>query len=265
MILVSGTSSGLGRYLSRLPGARAYDRHAPPGAYDSVDFDTIIHCAFMTGPYSGEIDLYDFFDSNTLLTQRLAALSYRKFIYLSSVDVYPRNGLAHREADKIILTDPNTPYGVTKLLSEAIVRRHAGNHVILRVTGMLGNYIRKTTLARMLTEKTPKLTLTADTITNYVTHTDLGQFVAAALEHDLTGTYNLAASGNVTLRDIATQLNINPQYGSAFFDIGETDNTVTRQIVPGLAADSLEKVMDFSNQVRRGLIEFISPTPDQRR
>lgn len=259
MILVSGASSGLGRYLAARLNARSFDRTAPLGAYDGVEFDAIIHCAFRAGQYSGQVDLYDFFDSNTLLTQRMTSLRYRKFIYLSSVDVYPHNGRQHTEADKITLTDPDSPYGVTKLLSEAIVQKHAPNHLILRVTGMLGNHIRRTTLARMLTEREPKLTLTADTLTNYVNHAEVGDLVSAALDHDLTGIYNVAASGNVTLQEIAVQLDVAPQYGATFFDIGENDNARACGIVPGLKATSLEKVLAFSGQIRQGLIAFSGP------
>ena len=251
MIIVSGASSGLGRYLCRRFNAQPFNRNAPAVAGPC---DVLIHCAFNAQRHVGISDVFRYFDDNTLLTQRLTSLRPRKFVYLSTVDVYPRNGQPHSEDEDIFLGQQDTAYGITKFLSEAVVRDAAANHLILRPTGMIGDHIRSTTLTRILLEARPTLTLAPETILNFVPHTDVGDFIDKALKQDITGTYNIAAASNATLADIARALGAEADYGSYAYDIGRIDIAAARAILPGLNRGTLENVTAFAADVRGGRI-----------
>ena len=88
--LVTGVKSGLGKYLyENLPDVNGLDR----GGFDLIkdeEYDTIIHCAFNKAQTHADIgDHYGYLDDNIFLTQDLLTLKYKKFIYISTIDVYP--------------------------------------------------------------------------------------------------------------------------------------------------------------------------------
>jgi nucleoside-diphosphate-sugar epimerase len=259
MILVSGTSSGLGRYLCGRFEAVAFRRSAPVDDYRQLEYDAVIHCAFRSQRVVRSADLFDYFDDNTLLTLRLASLRFRKFIFLSTVDVYPRTGKVHREDEEISLADQESPYGITKLLSEAAVRRLSSKSLILRVTSMIGEYTRPTMLARLLLEPNSSLSVSADSHFNFINHSDVGDFVEASLKLDLTGTFNLASASNVVLKDLAEELGLRPKFGLDHYDVGQFDVTTARALANDLERGSFEKAVVFAKRVRAGLVQFATP------
>ena len=70
----------------------------------------------------------------------------------------------------------------------------------------------------------------------------MGAFVQRALERDLTGVFNLAASSNATLAEIAAAFGRTPAFGEVFYDIGVVSNQKAAAIVPEFARTTIENL-----------------------
>ena len=107
------------------------------------EYDLIIHCAFSNERGKDINDYYEFIDGSILLTNDLVKIKHKKFVYISSLEVY---------------NESFTSYRFVKLSSEAIILKKAKSPLILRISALLGVDIRKTTVYRILKEINPKLT-----------------------------------------------------------------------------------------------------------
>ena len=86
-LLVTGTKRGLGKYLHR---RFQCDGFARGDSLSKKKYDAVIHCAVSTVKDISHNNLSAYLDDNVLLTKHLcSSLSYDKFIYISTVDVYP--------------------------------------------------------------------------------------------------------------------------------------------------------------------------------
>ena len=116
-VLVTGTNSGLGSWLAKqfkncdkfVRGNSVSDYiqkdMAPDGSgYSFTRYDYIIHCAGSVQHSNWSNVKPDLFEDNVFLTRDLISIPHKKFVFISSID----------EAK-------NSPYGVTRRLSEIIV------------------------------------------------------------------------------------------------------------------------------------------------
>lgn len=97
----------------------------------------------------------------------------------------------------------------------------------------------------MLRNPTSSLTLHQDSTFNYVLHRQLGDFVAAALRDELQGIYNIAATGNVSLKEVAALLGATPQFGDFLYEVGQIDNSKAKRAVPDFAMSSSQIITQF--------------------
>ena len=89
MDLITGINSGLGKYLyESLSHSVGLNRSTNFETIKHIEYDTIIHCAF--NKENNISDYKKYLDDNIFLTQRLKKLKYKKFVYISSVDVYQK-------------------------------------------------------------------------------------------------------------------------------------------------------------------------------
>jgi len=196
-ILVTGTTSGLGKYIYRmLPNSISLNRENREQVIKD-EYDLIIHCAFSNERGKDINDYYEFIDGSVLLTDELVRVKHKKFIYISSLEVYNK---------------PLTNYILTKLCSEAIVSKKAKSPLILRVPALLGSDIRRNTVWRILKENKPQLTLNENSTFNYVLHSDLFAFIFE--NFDKTGIVNFVSEGNISLARINEIFNGNAVWGS---------------------------------------------------
>ncbi|MBL96650.1 MAG: hypothetical protein CMF52_02445 [Legionellales bacterium] len=246
--LITGSRSGLGKYLFNRFGGFEWHRGTPEEtireaeAYAST---VIIHCAFNSNLSLATENLYQYISDNLLFTQRLVSIPHDKLIFVSTVDVYPKDGSTHTEEEIINPDEVGNIYGVTKLMSEAIVNDQCENPIILRCSALLGNDSRPNSLSRMLSEKSKKLTLTSDSSFNYLLHNDLGDFVDQAVRSDLSGIFNLVSTENVTLDKLSSDLDLTPEYGSYRYDVGDITNEKAVSIFKQIDRTSLEVVEHY--------------------
>ena len=83
-ILVTGTKSGLGKYIyNTIPNSISLTRENREDVIGG-EYDLIIHCAFHPERGNDISDYYDYIDSNILLTNELTKLKHTRFVYVSS-------------------------------------------------------------------------------------------------------------------------------------------------------------------------------------
>lgn len=250
-ILTTGTNSGLGKYLYENLGGAALTRSTPEDErrkYRVDGVDTIIHCAINTAKNTDFATLYQYINDNIFFVRELASYPHKKFIFISSVDVYPKSDPRHEpyaEQAVINVNDLSGIYGITKLMSESIILNSCKNFLVLRPSALLGKYSRKNSLIKIIEDEPCALSVTEDSSFNYVLHSDLLEFIRIVLKNDLTGIYNMVSLGNISLGRIAEILGKQVKFGSVRYDAGNISNEKISRVFPRLNRSSQEVVLDF--------------------
>jgi len=244
--LITGHKSGLGRYLYEYFGGAGFDRSSKFEHILSEGVDVIIHCAFNSAKEITSNNLYQYLSDNVFLTKKLTKIPHQKFIYISSVDVYPKNGRKHSEDEVINVNKISGTYAITKLMSESLIQNNCSNFLILRCTALLGRDARANSLIKIIKEKSPALTLSADSEFNYISHKDILEFIKLAVEHNLEGIYNIASSNNIRLLEISELFGKKVDFGTYTYNVGDIDNKKASQILPSLKKISREVIKEFS-------------------
>lgn len=249
--LISGAQSGLGKHLFEIFGGIPLTRETSKAEIDNLKkgVDIIIHAAFNSNKDIDSNNIYSYLEDNIFLTEKLIKIPHKKFIFISSVDVYPKDNIHHKEDEVININTVEGIYGLTKLMSESLVKRLSPNFLILRCSALLGKYARKNTLIKIRTEEKPILTLSPDSSLNYILHTDVSEFIKLALEKDLKGIYNLVSSKNITLSEIASLLKKKVNFGDYIYSVGSIDNRKATSVTPSFEKTSEEVVRQFLKQV----------------
>ena len=227
-ILITGTRSGLGKYLSEMfPNSVNLNRENKNTVLQQLQsIDYVIHCAFNT---SREIeDYYQFLDDNIFLTKFLSELSPEKFIYISSVDVY---------------SSEKTYYNMFKLFAESIVRKKCENHLILRCSALIGKNMRKNNFLRIVDDAVPRLSLTSNSTYNFVSHSDVYSVICGSITDDVKGTYDMVSAKNITIADLSSMFNKQSEFGGFYYETPTVDN------------QELIRVFDFMNKTSKEVVE----------
>lgn len=249
-ILVSGAGSGLGFAFYTALGAvplRRGTNFDDVGTAPSDPYDAIIHCAFSAAKNVTLGSVGSYLEDNFLLTQRLLRIPHRKFVYISTVDVYPRTGVLSHADDDTDISPLSGPYAFTKLFSETVVVKEGMRALVLRPTTLLGSKMRPNSTLRLLTERNSRLFLSARSRFNYVLHDDIVRFVEHALRTDLAGIFNIASSTPILLGDVASELGLSAEFGSYDYDVGLIDQGPAASIEPSFSRSSaltLNKFID---------------------
>jgi nucleoside-diphosphate-sugar epimerase len=247
-ILVSGAARGIGYAVYRALGGVGFVRGMSPDDHrirSKQPFDAIVHCAFNAAKNITLRSAFDYLDDNFRLTERLLAIPHRKFIYISSLDVYPRLGRPIGETEDVDVTQLSGAYCFTKLFSDVLVQRRAENYLILRPATLMGAVMRPNTTLRLLTERNCQLFLAPASRFNYVLHEDIVTLIRIALERDIKGIYNVASADSVSLSEIAAQLALAPNFGSVLYDIGPVDNQNATRLLPAFGRPSWQTLNHF--------------------
>lgn len=248
-ILVTGSNSGLGCFCCEFFNATPFNRQTKLAdilaSAEERPFDAIIHSAFNTRFDVKDSELYGYLNDTLLLTQKLLQIPYKKFIFISTSDVYPNNQKPQSETNEINIKDLQSIYPISKLLTESMVRNESNNHLILRPTAMLGMHAKPNSLIRILTQQNPSLTLAELSSFNYIRHADVARFIELALAKDLTGIYNLAAAANITLADVAQYFMRQVTFGKFTYTTGQVMNAKAAALLERFNNTSLENIKLF--------------------
>lgn len=249
-LLITGARSGLGNAVHRALGGTAFVRGMAtddPAIRAAAPFDAIIHCAVNADKAVSMRSGFKYLDDNFLLTQRLVDIPHRKFVFVSSLAVYPSTGRAISEDEDIDLLPLAGPYAFTKLFSDLYVQERAQRPLILRTTTLLGPAIRTNTLLRALTQPNCQLFLAPTSRYNCVLHSDIVEFIVRAIDENISGAFNICSEGLVMLSDVVDQLGLSVRYGDFHYDIGPVDSRRAGAIHPAFARpcwDTLNRYID---------------------
>lgn len=109
------------------------------------EFDLFINANGNSKKFWALQNIFQDFEASTITVYNtMFDFQFKKYIYISSVDVYPNPSRPEKtlEDQVIKITEQNT-YGFHKYLSEQIVRKHASDWIILRPSNILGTTLRK--------------------------------------------------------------------------------------------------------------------------
>jgi nucleoside-diphosphate-sugar epimerase len=225
-LLITGAGSGLGHSAHRALGGTGFMRGMSvddPAIRAAAPFDAIIHCAVNAAKDVSMKTAYRYIADNFLLTQQLVQIPHRKFIFVSTLAVYPATGRAVPENEDVDLLPLAGPYAFTKLFSDLYVQEHATAPLVLRTTTLLGPSIRASTVHRALTQTGCELYLAPSARYNFVMHDEIIDFMVQAMDSDLCGVFNIGSEGLVHLSSIVNQLGLSVRYGQYPYDIGPVD------------------------------------------
>lgn len=246
--LISGTRSGLGKYLLNRFGGRGITRATSPRAWAEIrrqSFDVIVHCA-ASAPYNVSIgQLAGVIEDNVLLTARLLKCKCRYFVYISSVAVYSNGPIRHREDEKLVPEKARSVYALTKMISEALVRKSGLAGLILRPCSLIGRESRTNNIMRLIREPRPRLTLAPDSRYNLVCYKDVADLIERAFKRGLTGIINLAASKTITLAEAARLAGKKPVFGKFRHAAGLVSNAKAARLLPAFKQTSREVLERF--------------------
>lgn len=184
--------------------------------------------------------LYDYWKNTIELTEELVNLPHSQFIFFSTVEVYPVTGHSGKEDDTISVQDIRNTYATFKLTAEAIVLNQANNPLIIRSPGLLGESARPNSVTRILSEESPKLTLSPESRFYYIPHEYAADFLEKAMESRISGIYNLCPTGSVTLKEVADGKLV--EWGKFTYHMPPLDNSKVRSICPKFETSSKEIV-----------------------
>jgi nucleoside-diphosphate-sugar epimerase len=245
-LLITGAASGLGAAVHRALGGTAMTRTTPWAEIEAgAPYEAIVHCAFGSQKLVTPANAYAYLDDNLLLTERLAALPHRKFVFISSIDIYPVPRQGAKENDDYDLARLSGPYPFAKLLSDALVRARCADHLILRPASLLGPAMRPSTTLRVLTERAPRVFLHPDSRFNFVLHDDIAAFIVRAIAEDIRGVFNVASTGSIRLGDMAGHLGLAVTFGEHVYDAGDVSNAKIAAIEPAFRRSSAATLNRF--------------------
>ena len=210
--------------------------------------DVIIHCAANAAKQIDGQSITGYLEDNVFLTQRLLSIPHRQFIYLSSVDIYPKNKARHEESEIIHINEVSNFYAFSKFVSESLVCRNAQSYVILRATSLLGPYARLNNLIKVAQQRKPVLTLSRDSVINCVAYHDVVNFIKLAIRKNLRGVYNMASARNISMAEIVKRLGKKVKFGSYRYCIGSIGNRKISRVMPEFRKTSWEVIRAFIEQ-----------------
>jgi nucleoside-diphosphate-sugar epimerase len=240
-LLVTGVRNGLGHAVHHALGGIGFVRGMAlddPVIRAAAPFDAIIHCAVNSAKYVSMATAYGYMEDNLLLTQRLVDIPHRKFVFVSTLAVYPPTGRAISEDEDVDLMALTGPYAFTKLFSDLYVQERANEPLVLRTTTLLGPAIRPSTVMRALTRRDCQLFLAPASRYNFVMHDDIVDFIVQAMDRGITGAFNIGSEGLVALSSIVDQLELSVRYGEHHYDIGPVDTRKAGARHPAFARPS---------------------------
>jgi len=192
-ISISGSSSGLGRYIYNniLEDFKVYKYDRTTNVAQSNDI--FLHCAWDTKFESTGIH---YINSHLNTIDLIRRVPQKRFMFISSIDVYPKDKKVHCEEEKI--DDRNIGiYGLTKYLVEEKVKRlYPNNHLILRCGYLLGQYSNNSITKWY---KREQINLSHKSTFNVITYEIVLEFIKRAIKNNWHGTYNIVAKDCIKL------------------------------------------------------------------
>ncbi len=233
--LVTGTGSGLGRYLAQALSGVPFDhkqRYSELKYHGRFRYDLVIHCGFDTRSALYADELYEYYQSNFRLIDKLLQIRHKLFVFISSVAVYPSTGEKNTEDERIHLVDQAPLYGYAKLVAESIALQRASASLILRPVSIVGPTARSNNIMKVLMGENTALSVRADSRYNLVSQKQIAQWVLFAYQNKISGVYNVGASDTATIEEIARIVGCRPSFGKHLYEVPLISTEKIRRVCP---------------------------------
>lgn len=252
MDLVTGTSSGLGRYLKNALSAMPFIRGDSIEKYKAHQFEAIIHCGYNVSRNCSTNNIDQYVADNFLQTQALLGLNFKKFIFISSSDIYPCGNQHPWEEEANFECDLSDGlYPISKRFTESMIKAVTNNYVIIRPTAMLGSDARPNSVMKILSGASPTLTLSPDSMFNYVLHEDILLFIKVAIEKNLVGIFNAASNNSIQLGQIAETYKLPVKFGTYTYQGRDLSNVKIKAFANNFDKTSFKSIQEYYSSIRR--------------
>lgn len=233
--LLTGASSGLGRYIYEYSHfCRRFNRNnIYEYTYYGEGVNRIIHCAWDT-KYT-EIG-HKYITNAIEMAEKLLKIPHEQFVFLSSIDVYPKFDKEWKETDNIDVRDICGLYALTKYLVEQIILEKATNPLIIRTSILLGPYTQGTILKLA---KNQDISLSLKSEYNFTLCEEILEVIRfSKYNRLLTGIYNVVANNNIKLAKLCDKP---VKDGDFVYKAGYINNDKIVKVCPWLYRTSKEK------------------------
>jgi dTDP-4-dehydrorhamnose reductase len=222
--LITGSNSGLGKYLSEnIPNAIGLNRDN----FDEVknsEFDYIINCAFNKELKVSNYKKY--LDDNILLNLKLKNIVHKKFIYISSIDIY---------------SDDLNIYSQFKKFSESLMTEH---DLVLRCAVLLGKYMKPNHISK-IKNNIDSITLSKDSTFNYTSYVDICKFISSSNLKDENGVIDFVSRDCLKLCDVVKFYNSQTKLGQYTYNSDYTFENPIYNLSEEYNKSSLQILRDF--------------------
>ena len=162
------------------------------------NYDIIINSAMPSKRFWALNNPLEDFEATVKLTAEIVYnWKYKKLIQISTVSA--RCQLDH-------------PYGINKLTAETLVLNHSKKNLIIRLGGLFGEGLDKGVIFDILEGN--ELFLNGDSKYNYISTKKAAEIIAKKL--DQNGIIDVGAKDQISLKEIADDLNLDPKFGDKF-------------------------------------------------
>jgi len=191
---------------------------------DSVfnDKDCIIHLAGMVSVPKSFDDPVNSFGNNAFLTVKMLKIAkqhnIKKFFFASSAAVYGDKEGTVSETD---ITEPNSPYGLDKLVSEKYIRMYTQlwnvDHIILRFFNVFGEgqnpqYAGVITAFNIAAQNQQPLIIYGDgeQTRDFISVNDICNYISKLISIDVKNeTFNIGSGKSISIKTLAKQFGNN--------------------------------------------------------
>lgn len=222
--LIAGSNSGLGKYLSEnIPNAIGLNRNNFEEV-KNLEFDYIINCAF-----NKELKVSDYkkyLDDNILLNLKLKNIVHKKFIYISSIDIY---------------SDDLNIYSQFKKFSESLMTEH---DLVLRCAVLLGKYMKPNHISK-IKNNIDSITLSKDSTFNYTSYVDICKFISSYNLKDENGVIDFVSRDCLKLFDVVQFYNSQTKLGQYTYNSDYTFENPIYNLSEEYNKSSLQVLRDF--------------------
>lgn len=226
-ILISGTSSGLGKYLAKKFNATKLNRKKISKKIKNTNWDLIIHCAFNSKTYDLD-NFQQYFRDNILLSYSISKLKGKK-IFLSTTQIYENNNINKRKEVDVIDEKELSLYPLSKLICEKFF---SSNDLILRLGSIVGKSMRQNTIVKLISVKKPKINLDSKSKFSFISYEEIYKFILVLVKLKKKGIYNFLRTDFCNLKKIQDSFfkNKKVSYGKYNFNATYASNNKSSKI-----------------------------------
>lgn len=222
-ILVSGTSSGLGKYLKYKFSATKYQRDEKDLLYKKKKWDLIIICGFYSGSLKSK------YNEAIKHVKKLMSFQSEKIIFISSLNV---NFLDYPIKFKHVKNKtPLRMYALSKYKCEKLCLKK-NKTLVIRLSNIIGpsRFMRTSDLKKFLYHKSPKIKYSERSKFSLTSFEEILRFIKIAIKNEYSGVHNLYRKDMISLYQISKKLKKKTNFGDLYFESFNTKKITSTKL-----------------------------------